>query len=329
MMPKVSVIIPVYNGEKTIEKTVKSVLNQTLTDFELIVINGDSCDSTFNIVNNIQDSRIKIFNYPKANVAVNRNRGIKHASGECITFLDADDLWTPDKLEEQYKALQENPQAMVSYSWTDAIDNDDKFLRPCSHANWVGNVYSKLLLDDFIGSGSNAMIRSVAFTEVGIFNESLTNAQDTDMWVRLATRYDFVPIKKVQILYRISSNSMSSDVLGLEVSNLRVAEQAFATVPSSLKHLKAHRIANIYKLLCYKSLSMPPGQQKTAAIIRFLWLAVKTDPSLLYKPVIYKAWLKLAVMTLLPSQWSTALLDKFPRLSNTTTFLGYIKLDLA
>lgn len=327
-MPVISVVIPVYNGEKTIKKTINSVLKQTFTDFEIIVINANSQDQTLKIINEIKDYRIKIFTYPKANAAKNRNHGINHASGEFITFLDADDLWTIDKLEKQYKALKENPKAAVSYSWTDAIDEYDNYIRPCSHQNWTGDVYSKLLLDDFVGSGSNAMVRAQAFKEIGNFNDSLTNAQDTDMWVRLAAKYHFIAVPKVQILYRITDNSMSSNVLGLEKSNLLVAERAFKEAPQSLQHLKSYRIANIYKLLCYKALSMPPEKHNIKATAWFLWQAIKNDLSLLQKPVIYKGWLKLAVVTFLPPSWATFILNKFPRLSNTTTFLGYIILDV-
>lgn len=326
-MPLISVIIPAFNVEKTIKLTIESVLQQTLSDFELILINPDSTDSTLDIVQEIKDPRLKVLTFTKANVAVNRNRGLAHAAGTYCTFLDGDDLWTPDKLEAQCKALQENPLAAVAYSWTDAIDEKGQFLRPCSHSNWKGDVYSKLLLDDFVGSGSNAMVRSAAFTNVGVFNEHLSNAQDTDMWVRLAAQYHFVVVPKVQILYRISSYSMSSNLLGLEASNLRVAEQAFASAPQTLQHLKRYRIANLYKYLSYKALSMPPGQQDSLQAARFLWLAVRTDRSLLVKPVIYKALLKLAVMTLLPLNIAKALLNKFKRLSNISTFFGYMKLN--
>jgi glycosyltransferase involved in cell wall biosynthesis len=117
-MPLISVIIPVYNGEKTIKETIEAVLNQTFSDFELIVINDGSQDSTLDIVSSIQEARIKVFSYPNAGQAISRNRGLSHACGEFIAFLDADDLWTPDKLEAQLKALQANPQAGVAYSWT-------------------------------------------------------------------------------------------------------------------------------------------------------------------------------------------------------------------
>ena len=118
-MPLISVIIPVYNAEATIKETIDSVLNQTFTNLELIVINDGSKDSSLSIISNIKDSRLKLFSYDNAGVAISRNRGIKKASGKFIAFIDADDLWTSDKLEAQLKALQSNPQAAVAYSWVD------------------------------------------------------------------------------------------------------------------------------------------------------------------------------------------------------------------
>ena len=322
----ISVIIPVYNAEKTIQETIESVLNQTFTNFELIIINSDSTDATLSIVNQIKDERIKVFSYPKANVAVNRNRGFKHANGDYITFIDADDLWTDDKLTAQYTALESNPQAGVAYSWTNCIDKNGKFLRKTSHRNWSGDVYSKFLLDDFIGNGSNVMIRRELLTEVGGFDEILTNAQDTDMWLKLSAITDFDCVPKPQVLYRILPNSMSSNVLGLEKSNLEVIQRSFAREKAKeLQHLKPIAIANLYKYLCYKALTAAPGKQQSAVAARFLLTAIKTDISLLFKPIIFKAILKLTAMVVLPANWATKIFQKLPQLSNTSTFLGYEK----
>ena len=326
LINNISVIIPVFNGENTIKESIESVLNQTFTNFELIIINADSTDATFSIVSQIQDDRIKVFSYPKANVAVNRNRGIKHATGDYITFLDADDLWTSDKLADQYKALQENPQAAVAYSWTNCIDEHGKYLRKAAHENWNGDVYSKLLIDDFIGSGSNVMIRRDALIAVDGFDEVLTNAQDTDMWFKLSAIADFVCVPKVQILYRIQQHSMSSNVLGMEKSYLEVMERAFACEKAkNLQHIKPQTIGNFYKYLCYKVLKTPPGKQQSVVAARFLFTAIKTDISLLLKPIIFKGILKLIVMAILPPNWVNVIFKKFPSLSNTSTFLGYIK----
>ena len=325
----ISVIIPVYNAEDTIKETIESVLNQTFTNFELIIINADSTDETLSIISQIKDERIKIFSYPKANVAVNRNRGIKHAKGDYITFLDADDLWTSDKLAAQYTALQKKPQAGVAYSWTNCIDENGKFLRKNARFDWNGDVYSKLLLIDFISSGSNVMIRREALIAVGGFDEILTNAQDTDMWFKLSAITDFVCIPKVQILYRILPNSMSSNVLGMEKSYLEVIERAFAYKKAkNLQHIKPQTIANFYKYLCYKVLKTPVVKQQNAVAARFLFTAIKTDISLLIKPIIFKSIFKLIAIVFLPPNWANILFKKFPRLSNTSTLLGYMKVSL-
>ncbi|NJN09777.1 MAG: glycosyltransferase [Richelia sp. RM2_1_2] len=325
---KISVIIPVYNGENTIKETIESVLNQTFTNFELIIINANSTDKTLSIISQLKDERIKVFFYPKANVAVNRNRGINHAIGNYITFLDADDLWTTDKLAAQYTALQSNSQAGVAYSWTNCIDENSKFLRKTSHVNWNGDVYANFLLDDFIGNGSNVMIRREVLMKVNGFDEILTNAQDTDMWLKLSAITDFVCVPKAQILYRIRQDSMSSNVLGLEKSNLEVIQRAFSREQAKqYQHLKPQAIGNLYKYLCYKVLAAPPGKQQGKVAARFLLTAIKTDMSLLFKPIIFKAIFKLIVMVILPSNWATTLFKKLPRLSNTSTFLGYEKIS--
>lgn len=327
-MPKISVIIPAYNAEKTIKKTIESVLNQTFTDIEIIVINSSSLDLTQDVVNNIQDNRIGIFTYPKANVAVNRNRGLKYASGEYLSFLDADDLWTPDKLQCQYEALQLNPDAAVAYSLTDAIDENDKFLRKFSHDIRTGDVYSNLLLANFVGSGSNILVRKSALEEVGGFDESLTNAHIIDISLKLAARYNFVAVEKVQILYRIHPNSMSSNVLGMEKSYLTVIKRAFLhEKAASIQNLKKYSIANLYKYLAYKALENYPEQYKPLQAIYFVFKSIKYDPYLLIKPIIYKALLKVFLVTLLPTQLVKKLIKNYPHLYNTSTFMGYAKVN--
>jgi glycosyltransferase involved in cell wall biosynthesis len=122
MSPTISVIIPAYNAERTILETIASVQQQTFSNFELIVINDGSTDRTLELLNSLEDPRLKIFSYSNGGLPVARNRGIYHATGEFITFLDADDLWTPDKLELQLTALQQHSEAGVAYSWTHYMD---------------------------------------------------------------------------------------------------------------------------------------------------------------------------------------------------------------
>jgi len=328
-MPLISVIIPVYNGEKTIQETIESVLNQTFTDFELIVINDGSQDATLEIVERIQDPRLKAFSYTNAGQATSRNRGISHACGEYISFIDADDLWTPDKLEAQLRALQDNSQAAVAYSWTKCIDELGNFSRRGSHISVNGDVYAKLLLIDFIENGSNPLIRAQAIAEVGGFDESMTPSEDRDLWLRLAARYHFVAVPSPQVLYRQSANSASANILRMEAASLRVIEQAFSQAPEFLQYLKQSSLANIYKGLTFKALEEPLERQRGLTAARLLWNSVKNDRALLRSRVILKVLFKIAVVTLLPPQQAQALLAKAKGLANTTTLLGYLQLDVS
>lgn len=326
-MPLITVVIPVYNGEKTIRETIQSVFNQSLSDLELLVINDGSTDSTLEIVYQIKDERLKLYTYPNAGLATSRNRGISLAKSEYISFIDADDLWTPDKLETQLEALQENPKAAVAYSWTDWIDESNQLLGKGSHNTQQGEVLAKLLLNDFVANGSNCLIKMQAFREVGGFDETLTAVEDWDMWLRLAACYQFVAVPSPQVLYRVTSNSMSFNVWGMEAASLQIIEKAFASAPQSLQYLKRDSIGNRYKYLTFKALDGIPERKKGLAATRFLWKAIAYDPSLLRAKVIWKVLFKITAIILLPPKLAEQVINQFKPLSNTITLLGYIKFN--
>ncbi|WP_448267764.1 glycosyltransferase [Nostoc sp. DSM 114159] len=301
-IPKISVIIPTYNNEKTIKNTIQSVLNQTFTDLELIVINDGSEDSTLEVVTKIQDSRIKVFSYSNAGGNVSRNRGLHHAVGEFVSFLDADDLWTSDKLQSQLKALQENVTAKVAYSWTDYIDENDRFLLSGKRINVNGNAYEKLLLNNFLENGSNPLISKEALITLNGFDESLSAAQDWDMWLRLASKFDFICVPSVQILYRISANSVSSNLVRQEKTCLQVLNRAYKEKPSTLKQSWNISLANLYKYLTCKALQKPFNRQKNLAAVRFLWKYFLNDPARLQNiNFTLKLFLKIVIIFTLPA----------------------------
>jgi len=325
-MPLISVIIPAYNSEKTIEQTIESVLRQTFSDFELIVVNDGSTDTTLEIANRIKDPRIKVFSYSNAGGAVSRNRGFSHSSGEFIAFLDADDLWTPDKLEAQLKALQENPKAVIAYSWLDSIDEHNNFLREGNHRTENGNIFTKLFLIPFIESGSNPLIRRQAFIDIGGFDESLIASQDYDLYLRLASRYEFIGVPSPQILYRISSNSMSANVRRQEVTSLFVRERAFQESPTPLSpDLKRDSIANFYKDIIFRLLNMPANRKRGWQASRLLMNAVKYDPELLRRRIIWKVLLRIAILTILPSQQAEMLFSKLNKAVDINTLYIFMR----
>lgn len=308
-MPLISVVIPVYNGESTIADTIQSVLSQSFLDLELIVINDGSSDSTLDILMEFQDPRLKIFTYANSGLSASRNRGIDHALGEYISFLDADDLWTSDKLDAQLNALRANPEAAVAYSWTDFIDEKGNLLGFGIHETVNGYVYPNLLTFFFVGSGSNALICKKVFDEVGRFDETLTSAEDMDMFLRLAARYQFSAVSAPQILYRITDNSMSRNVTRQERESLKVIDRAFAQEPGkSLMHLKRITYANLYIYLASHALRGAPDRQKVLTAARFMWRSIRNDPLILIRGRLVAILIfKIVTMLILPPQQARSL----------------------
>ncbi|MBH8555078.1 glycosyltransferase [Nostocaceae cyanobacterium CENA357] len=320
-IPKISVVIPAYNSEKTIKATIDSVLNQTFTDFELIIINDGSQDSTLDIVSQIQDSRIKIFCFENAGGNVSRNRGLHQSVGKFVSFLDADDIWTHEKLASQFKALQENVEAKVAYSWTDYIDENGVFLFSGTHNIYNGDIYEKLLVNNFLENGSNPLIYREALIELDGFDESLKAAQDWDMWLRLAAQYNFVGVPSVHILYRVSASSLSTNLVRQEQACLQVLEHAYKARPSIDKNIWYLSLANLYKYLTCKALQKPYYRRKGVIAALFLWKYFLNDASRLQRiSFTVKLLFKIIIILFLPATLSTALLTSLKTESNKLEF---------
>ena len=326
-MALISVIIPAYNAQSTIQETIESVLEQTFTDFELIVVNDGSQDSTLEIISSIQDSRIKVFSYDNAGASAGRNRGFAQSQGKFIAFLDADDLWTKDKLESQLVALQNNPQADIAYSWSDCIDENSQFLRRGGYAKASGNIYPQLLLLDILENGSNPLIHRQAIIDVNGFDESLAAGQDWDFYLRLAINHEFILVPYRHILYRIYNQSMSANVWRLETAGLEVITRAFNQAPASLQYLKKDSVGNLYKYLVVKALEGIPDKKKCRAATSFLWQAIKQDHNLIRQKITFKVLLKAALVTILTSGQASKIFAKFQQTFDTTTIMGYLRLN--
>jgi glycosyltransferase involved in cell wall biosynthesis len=243
---KVSIIIPTYNSANTIESTITSIQQQSFIDWELIIIDDGSVDNTVDVIKNIDEPRIKLFVYENGGVGAARNRGIAQAKGEFIAFLDADDLWTKDKLTEQIEALNNNSEAKVAYSWTSFIDENGQNLFSGANLFYQGNIYEHLLLTNFLLSGSNILVRRDAFQVVEGFKPDIPFAADWDFYLRLARNFDFVVVPKYQILYRQSTGSMSSKIEELKQQSLQVIDEAFQDASTQLQFLKKRSYSILY-----------------------------------------------------------------------------------
>jgi glycosyltransferase involved in cell wall biosynthesis len=312
----ISVIIPAYNAEKTILSTIESVQKQTYQDLEIIVINDGSTDRTFEIVSNIRDSRIKIFNYPNGGISEARNRGISHANGEYISFLDADDVWTVEKLEKQLAALQNKPQASVAYSWVAVMLETSNNLEQIAFfsgkkVTFTGNIYSQLLLENFIGNGSNILVKKEAIAYVGKFDSSVNSCEDWDYYLRLAAKYQFILVPEHQILYRQTAGSTSTKGATMETKGLKVIEKAYQAAPQHLQKQKNSSIAR-FSIYCGQIyIDRSSDSQDIIKARQRLLKAIKLAPLSLFYKNTYILLLRILRKQLLPTQGLNSLITFF------------------
>lgn len=313
-MPTISVIVPAYNAQNTILETIASIRSQTFTDFELIIVDDGSSDRTLELLQNIRDPRIKLVAYENSGVSVARNRGISLATSEYLAFIDADDLWTSDKLEQQLAVLQQHSTAGVAYSWTCFMDRQGKFVHTDRPVYFEGNVRAELLKTNFLLSGSNPLIRREALASVGGFDPTLTHAEEWDLYLRLAAKYDFVVVPKTQILYRQTAGSASAKIEVMEKDALKVIERAFQAVPAQLQPLKNQSLANLYRYLAH--LYLTKNSDATAAEIarQKLQLAIQSHPQILWKKSTQTLFIKLLLIQLLSPKIAYYLLQKIAQI---------------
>jgi glycosyltransferase involved in cell wall biosynthesis len=212
--PLVSVIVPVYNGERWIGRTLASAAAQTYDNIEIIVVDDESIDQTAIIADAAasQDPRISVFRRPHSGVSATRNFGISRARGSLIATLDADDLWHPEKLARQVAVMQKSsPKVGLVYCWTVEIDEDDFIIPPVRKGSSAqGNVLIELITKGgIVESGSNPLIRRSCLDAVGGYDPSQHTAEDWKLCLTLAEFCEFALVPAHLVGYRRSRESKS------------------------------------------------------------------------------------------------------------------------
>lgn len=312
-MPVISVIIPAYNAEKTILETIESIRVQTFQEFEIIVIDDGSKDKTLETVKSIPDSRIKIFSYPNGGVSVARNRGIEHSTGDFLSFIDNDDLWTPEKLEAQLAVLLNDSDVDAVYSWTVNMFDDGQSISfgKASEPTVQGNIYPDLLVSSFIGSGSNILIRRKVADTIGGFNPDL-NCSDWDFYLRVSAEFRFAVVPKPQILYRRTSSSMSSNVKSMEQDGLKVIERAYSNAPSEFQYLRPRSLAFLYRYCAGLCLAQNLDADGLQYAREKLFMAIKLYPKIIQDTYVQNLIIKLSIKYLFPSKVANYIIQ-FPK----------------
>jgi glycosyltransferase involved in cell wall biosynthesis len=274
--PEISVIIPAYNASRTVGAAVDSVLAQSFTDFELLVIDDGSKDDTAEIVEARDDPRVRCVRTENGGVSVARNRGLDLAEGLYVAFLDADDAWEPAKLERQHRALGESPQAGLCFASTRHVDDDLQTiaLHPAPQRRDYGEA---LLLEGNIisGSASCVMVRRSAIDAAGDFDPRLSLCADWDMWLRISVVTKFLALEEALALYRSVPGTMSSDPKVLERDTFALLDKFYAN-PASAPYQGLRRRAYANQWMVCAGSYLHTGHTRNA--LRCLGRGLRSDP---------------------------------------------------
>lgn len=208
--PTVSVIIPTYNRANLLKRAIESVISQRFEDFELIVVDDASPDNTPEIVESINDTRIRYIRLKEnSGGPVARNTGIKKARGKFIALLDDDDEWLPNRLEVQVRKFENLDREFgVVYGGFYYVSQQDGKILGKRLPRHRGDVYEHFLRENFIGSPT-LLIRRECFKRAGLFDPNLTSSQDWDMWLRIARYYKFDYVNEIVAKYYVHGRQIS------------------------------------------------------------------------------------------------------------------------
>ena len=253
-MPKVTVLIPSYNAAHFLPTSIESALSQTYQDFEIVVIDDGSSDKTKDVVKTYIDKYPNKIHYlwqENKGLPAARNTGIAHSQGEYLALLDADDKWLPCRLEEEVGILDADSSIGIVHANITLIDVNGKEIstpkRQINHLN--GFIFNNILLRKADISCPTVLFRRSCSEEVGLFDINLSRlgCEDRDLWLRIAQKYKIAYIDKVLSYYRVSPQSMSSNLEKMLAARLYVIDKFCPPNDKDKQVLRNKALAKIFK----------------------------------------------------------------------------------
>jgi len=235
-IPKVSIIIPAFNCEKYISSAISSALNQTYPNIEVVVVDDHSSDETVSVINEIKSNKIVFIKLEKNFGASNaKNVGFKSSSGDYIAFLDSDDLYSTNKIEEQMNIFKNSNKQNLGYVYCgiEIINEEGKHLM---NSTPTGKAWDGIINEDFIGA--SALIKRKCFEEAGMFDLKLKYFEDMDLYLRIKLcgyEYDFS--KKALYIYRQHRMNVSKN-RKLVIDNIDRYFEKYLSLPKFKKNKK-------------------------------------------------------------------------------------------
>ncbi|QWC57442.1 glycosyltransferase [Erythrobacter sp. 3-20A1M] len=287
--PKISVVMPVYNVETYVAEAIQSVLAQTFTDFELIVVDDGGQDGSMEIVRSFGDSRIRIVTQANRGLAGARNSGIAEARAPYVALLDSDDRWHPEKLRLHYVHLEADKAIGVSFSGSRMIDQAGNELAVAMRPRLTGIRPEDILRRNPVGNGSAPVLRRSAIDAAMFFHpkepwrkcwfdENFRQSEDIDLWVRLSAAHGvrFEGIAGQLTEYRIVGGALSANIVKQYLSWTAMLDKATLYAPELVaRHGDA---ARAYQLRYLARRAVQLGNAELAADL--FGQAVRLEPKM-------------------------------------------------
>ena len=280
-LPLVSVVIPTYNHAPLLRNAINSVLNQTFTDWEAIVINNYSEDNTIEIVSSFNDPRIRLVNFHNHGIiAASRNRGIELSNGKFVAFLDSDDIWYSEKLERCLSFFDSGNDAVCHGEvWVE----DRTVLRKVYYGPQRRTHYNSLLYDGNCLSTSAIIVKKSSLSRVGGFDEnpSMVTAEDYELWLKLAkSGCTFALLDEVLGEYRIHGKNQSKAVARNLMAELAVINKHFSEIPHR-KFLARWKLKRRFALAYYGGARSMQANGNYEGSLKLLFKSCTTFPFIL------------------------------------------------
>lgn len=221
--PLVSVVMSVYNGEEYLRQSIDSILNQTFTDLELVLIDDGSTDKTKQIIQSYKDDRIIFISRENRGLVASLNEGIKKARGFYIARQDDDDISLPTRLEKQIQAFHENADLVVCGTFAAFISQGGAFERNYATPFLAPDLSRRLFLGSSLVHGS-VMIRKEELVGAGAYREEAWPAEDYDLWLRL-TKYKIEVVPEVLYEYRLNNDGISATNSDAQVKSSELSKK--------------------------------------------------------------------------------------------------------
>lgn len=276
-MPRVSVVVTAYNVAPFLRQALESALSQTATDIEVVVVDDGSSDEPDRVAGEFADPRLRLVRQDNQGASAARNRGVSETSAPYVAFLDGDDYWGKDKLEQQASLLDRHPEIDLVFTLCGVVSERGTSLAAPQRPPAAAISFAELLCENYVRNGSSVMVRRSALEAAGGFDASFAACNDYEAWLRIALlrERNVLCLQRYLTFYRRRAGQITDDWRTLERSFLQLLDKMEDRRPEEVRRARPAALRNMYRyfsLIAYKN-----GESMES--LRLLAISFRSQPA--------------------------------------------------